>query len=163
MVAEITALELVMKLERAATGARNGAFRGMQRACLGRQATAMRYCTPGQSPFDPMIFPTKTTGTGAPLDTGVMRASIYYQVEWRGSEIHGGVGAGGGGKNVDGRLVAGTQQGAISLEGYSGYVHDGTSKMAARPFIRRAIEDEQDDTAHELSTGTWIGLVEALR
>ena len=87
MAEDMTPEQLVAKLNAVAAAAHRGAVTGLQQACLARQATAMRYCTPGQSPFDPMIFPTKKGGTGAPLDTGVLRANIYAYTEDKGDEI----------------------------------------------------------------------------
>jgi len=83
--------------------------------------TAQDYCTPGKSPYDPMIFPSKPPGTtGAPYRTGLMRDTIQGN-------------------------VADTGRGKASAviwsdAEYSSYVHDGTSKMQARPFITDAVK-----------------------
>jgi|GEM_PF-1458475 hypothetical protein len=138
-----------------------GAFLGLQQACLARQSTAMRYCTPGYSPYDDMVFPTKiarvnaATGkrsvrhtaeggeeanySGAPFDTGILRAGIYPYVVDGGTEITGGIGCG---------SIA---QGPGTIPGYALYVHEGTSKMFARPFLRDACEDEEEDTRQRIA------------
>ena len=66
----------------------------------------------------------------APLITGTMRRSISSKVEVKGNEIRGVVGAG-----VD----------------YAIDVHEGTSRMEARPFILDAITEKEDDTLGFLS------------
>ena len=61
----------------------------------------------------------------APFITGTMRRSISSKTEQKGNEIHGIVGAG-----VD----------------YAIDVHEGTSRMEARPFILDAITEKEGDT-----------------
>ena len=139
MAEDMTPEQLVAKLNAVAAAAHRGAVMGLQQACLARQATAMRYCTPGQSPFDPMVFPTKKGGTGAPLDTGLLRANIYAYTEDKGDEIQAGVGCGADLRGPD------------TYPGYPLFVHEGTSKMQARPFIRMAVEDGEDDTRERLA------------
>ena len=159
--------QLVAKLVNVSRAAHQGAFKGMQKACLARQATAMKYCTPGSSPFDPMVFPTKTTHTksgettGAPFDTGVLRASIYIHVTDENDQISGGVGAGACGVNSNGKLVPGNGQGPDAKPGYVLRVHEGTTKMQKRPFIKRAIEDEAADTEEKLGHGTRDAITQA--
>jgi hypothetical protein len=146
---DLTPVQLTDKLVRVAQAAHAGAYKGMQVACLARQATAMKYCTSGSSPFDPMIFPTKQGGTGAPIDTGNLRAHIYMMVEDKNDEIVGGVGCGDQGK------------GTASVDGYAGHVHNGTSKMQARPFIELALTNEEADTKKRISEGTWNAITQA--
>lgn len=169
---EISPDQLVTKITRVAQEAHRGAYKGVQKACLGRQATAMRYCTPGQSPFDDMVFPTKIarinagktpTGgklslkkavrvdesgaeanyTGAPLDTGLLRARIYIMVEDTNNEIKGGVGCGDKGQT------------RATINGYALHVHQGTSKMFGRPFIEKAVMDEVKETQRTIADNTW--------
>lgn len=66
----------------------------------------------------------------APLITGTLRRSISSKVETKGNEVYGVVGAG-----VD----------------YAIDVHEGTSRMEARPFILDAIKDKEDDTLRFIS------------
>ena len=146
---DLTPDQLVAKIMAVAKAAHVGAYKGMQVACLARQATAMKYCTSGESPFDPMVFPTKIGGTGAPIDTGNLRAHIYMMVEDKDDEIVGGVGCGDTGK------------GRASVDGYAGHVHNGTSKMEARPFIELALTNEEADTKKRISDGTWDAIRQA--
>ena len=146
---DMTPDQLVAKLNAVAAAARRGAFTGLERACLARQTTAMRYCTPGQSPFDPMVFPTKKGGTGAPLDTGLLRASIYAYTKDDGDKIQAGVGCGA------------DASGPGTMPGYPLYVHEGTSKMQARPFIRMACEDEEEDTRERITKAIDAAIQEA--
>lgn len=163
---ELTPEQLVSKLVRVSQAAHAGAFKGMQQACFARQDTAMRYCTSGESPFDPMVFPTKQGGTGAPIDTGNLRVHIYIMVEDKGGEIVGGVGCGDQGK------------GEATIKGYAYWVHEGTqgrsvsvvaggqmhqgSKggLQARPFIKLALTDGEVDTKKRISDGTWNAIKE---
>jgi hypothetical protein len=168
---DITPDTLVAKLANVSVAAHKGALKGMQKACLERQRTAMKYCTPGSSPFDPMNFPSKVdrinnaTGkksvrissdgsteanyTGAPFDHGLLRANIYIRVTDEQGKICGGIGCGFG------------KSGPGTKPGYALHVHQGTSKMFARPFIRKAIEDEAQLTKVTLGQETWNAVKEA--
>lgn len=115
-------------------------------------------CTPGESPYDSMIFPTKTLEytksgkakarqlkfspdlmhrSGAPFDKGDLRRSISFRVTDDSSGIRGFVGT--------------------PIE-YALFVHDGTSKMQARPFIYDAIQKERDATLEYLALGVDAAL-----
>lgn len=168
---EITPEALVAKLANVSVAAHKGALKGMQVACLGRQKTAMKYCTPGSSPFDSMNFPSKVervnsaTGkksvrvssdgsteanyTGAPFQFGLLRANIYIKVVDEAGQIRGGIGCGLG------------KEGPGTKPGYALHVHNGTSRMFARPFLRKAIEDEANQTKQTLGTETWNSIREA--
>jgi len=175
MVVELTKEQLVAKLVNVSKAAHRGAFKGVQKGCFIGQRTAMKYCTPGSSPFDPMVFPTKKTRkkngetTGAPLDMGILKAHIYIKVEDKEDEISGGVGCGDAGN-----------EGPATIKGYPLYVHEGTGGrhvsvyaggkiyegksgegLQARPFIRRAIEDEHDEIQDAIKDETWGSITEA--
>ena len=151
MAIELTKEQLVAKLVNVSQAAHKGAFTGVQKGALIGQGTAMKYCTPGSSPFDPMVFPSKKGGTGAPLDTGLLRAHIYIKVEDKEDEVSGGVGCGDSGN-----------EGPATVAGYPLYVHEGTSKMQARPFIRRAIEDEAESIQGAIKDETWNSITGAV-
>jgi hypothetical protein len=166
---DLTPDQLAVKLVQASQAAHQGAFKGMQKGCLIGQRTAMKYCTPGESPFDPMVFPTKKGGTGAPLDTGLLRAHLYIKVDEEGDQINGGVGCGDSG-----------QEGPTTIAGYPLFVHEGTGGrnvaiyaggrmyqgssgegMQPRPFIRRAIEDEAANIEKAIGDEIWNAITQA--
>jgi len=122
----ITGDELVAKLGKSGENARKGLQKGIEKACLSIVDEAKRNCTPGQSPYDSMYFPSKTRAgqTGAPFDTGMLRRSITSMVSSDDKTISGAVGT-----NVE----------------YAVYVHEGTSKMQARPFITDAIRAKRGE------------------
>lgn len=74
--------------------------------------------------------PGKSPYYRAPHITGTMLRSISSKVEVKGNEVHGIVGAG-----VD----------------YALDVHEGTSRMEARPFILDAILEKESETIEILS------------
>lgn len=85
--------------------------------------TARNNCTPGMSPYDGMSFKSKPDKSGAPYDTGAMRESIQSSVANTGR----------------GKCAAVIW---TDVE-YASYVHEGTSKMQARPFITDAGKMEE--------------------
>jgi hypothetical protein len=130
----------------------------MEQVALIVERRARLNCTPGSSPYEGMVFPTKTKTftvrkrktshtylgqsiasmslpagstytvqlSGVPVDTGLMRASIASEV-------------------LETRYGAGS----VALKAvircnvdYAVYVHDGTSKLQARPFLTDAIATE---------------------
>ena len=131
-------------------GMRNGTANVCRRAKLN--------CTPGESPYDGMVFPTKLleytkTGkvkarqlkfspnqinrSGAPFDKGDLRKSINFRVIDDVTGIKG---------------IVGTK-----ME-YALFVHDGTSKMQARPFIYDAVVKEHDATLEYIALGVDAAL-----
>jgi phage gpG-like protein len=126
---------------------------GMRNASANVCRRAKLNCTPGESPYDSMVFSTKlieTTRTGkikwsqakfsvnqinrsgAPFNKGDLRKSITYKVDDDGTTIVGVVGT-----NIS----------------YALDVHDGTSKMESRPFIYDAVMREHDATMEYLALG----------
>jgi len=65
-----------------------------------------------------------------PVKTGATRRSISSEVGFRGNQCTGVVGAG---------------------TNYSIYIHEGTSKMQARPFLLDAIKEKEEETVEFLS------------
>ena len=156
MAEDMTPAELLDKLEAMKKVTHSGVIAGLKQGILIGQRTAMEYCTPGAGgPFEDMLFPTKQDpSSGAPLDTGIMRASIYTFLMDTGSEVIGGVGCGQGGADGEG-IGPGT------LSGYPLFVHEGTSKMQSRPFLRMACEDQKDNILFACSRGVWNTIQEA--
>jgi phage gpG-like protein len=132
----------------------------MKNGCIGVTRKAKRNCTPGESPYDNMVFPTKlieTTRTGklkrsqakfsinqinrsgAPFNKGDLRKSITYKVKDDGTIVTGIVGT-----NLD----------------YALPVHDGTSNMEGRPFIYDAVVSEHDNTEKHIADSIEIALLQ---
>lgn len=130
MTRAMTTEQLQQKLMNVSANMRPALIKGMGAAVNLVERRAKLNCTPGQSPYSDMDFPSKMennpSADGAPFDTGRLRSSINGKVETdtieRGNSIRGLVGT-----NVE----------------YAQFVHDGTSKMQARPFLFDAIVQEQ--------------------
>lgn len=89
-------------------------------------STARDNCTPGMSPYDGWHFPTKPPGIGgAPFVTGNLRDSIQAGVANSGR----------------GKVTAVV----YSNVEYSNYVHEGTIKMQARPFLLDASKEREPE------------------
>lgn len=141
---------------------------GMEVAAAVVEGEAKRNCTLGQSPYEDMVFPTKmaeyarqgkfkkvrmTTRpsvfvayegaySGAPYsvsDEAIihMRDTIYSEVISDQKQVMG---------------VVGTPK------DYSLWVHEGTSRMWARPFLTDAIQAKQRAVRQILGEALWDGL-----
>lgn len=117
----------------------------MRDAALNVEAQARVNCTPGKSPYEDYNFPTKVERfpdnyTGAPYtddrdpdrEPPHMRDVMYSEVREDGDAIVGVVG---------------------NPKRYALMVHEGTTRMQARPFITDAIEDKKSETVAILSSG----------
>jgi len=145
MARDLTPEDLAKLLDATAKGAHRGALKGYRKAASNVEAVSKKYCTPGESPFDDMIFPTKldkngNQRSGAPFDFGQLRNLMYSKVEDSEDEI---------------KAICG------NTAGYAIYVFLGTSKMAARPVIELAISDEAENTVKFIRDETWKGVTEA--
>lgn len=143
---DLTPEVLARKLKQASDGVHREVLSAMKKAALDVEATAKEYCTPGSSPYDPMIFKTKVDDegdyrSGAPFDIGNLRRSMYSEVRDSNEEIHGYVG---------------------NTADYAVYVHEGTSKLQARPFLKDAVTAKQSDTHKRLEEATSKGMLDAL-
>jgi len=103
---------------------------GMKDACRNIEGRAKKNCTPGESPY-----------SRAPHITGTLSRSMGSHVEVDGNEIKGIVSAGG----------EDSKEGPVE---YAIHVHEGTSRMAPRPFILDAIKEEEKATVEFLSDAT---------
>jgi hypothetical protein len=101
--------------------------KGMADALLNIEGKAKDNCTPGSSPY-----------SKAPHITGTLSRSTGSRVEVHGNEMKGIVSAGG----------EDSPEGPVE---YAIHVHEGTSKMAPRPFILDAIKEEEEMTIGLLS------------
>lgn len=95
---------------------------GMKDACKNIEGRAKKNCTPNESPYP-----------RAPHVTGTLSRSMGSHVEVDGNKITGIVSAGG----------EDSKEGPVE---YAINVHEGTSRMAPRPFILDAIVEEEDKT-----------------
>jgi hypothetical protein len=81
-----------------------------------------------------------------PVDTGALSASVR-------NEVRG---------HYEAALVAGGAQyinlGTMRPVDYAGVVHEGTSRMPARPFLLQAVLQERLRFAHDLFRGTEAAL-----
>ena len=118
--------ELQTKLRNMALGTIPAIKEGMTNAAMNIEGKAKENCTPGSSPY-----------YKAPFITGTMRRSINSEVEQRGNEIIGIVGAG---------------------TDYAEDVHEGSSKMPPRPFILDAITEKQNETIKFLEDAVKQGI-----
>lgn len=100
---------------------------------------AKQFCTPGESPYEDMNFPTKIAEcerkgipySGAPFHIGDLRKSITGKTERSGRSVKGIVGT-----NIE----------------YAVYVHEGTTKMWARPFLKDAVIECMQSTVNDIET-----------
>ena len=119
----VTPEQLSVKLGKAGENVRKRVEKGVGEACMVIVDEAKRNCTPGSSPYDSMIFPSKMGAngvqrSGAPFDTGALRRSITSSVSCDDKTITASIGT-----NME----------------YARHVHEGTSRMQGRPFITDAI------------------------
>lgn len=156
----MTPEELKEKLNALGTAGHEALVSGMKNASIGVTSRAKKNCTPGESPYDGMVFPTKMIETtrsgkpkkrqlelspnqvnrsGAPFNKGDLRRSINYKVKDDGTTVTGTVGT-----NLD----------------YALPVHDGTSRMEARPFIYDAVMSEHDNTNQHIAEAIDVALLQ---
>jgi HK97 gp10 family phage protein len=137
----LTAEELLQKLDNLKAGTMPAIEQAMQMAALNVEGQAKKNANPGTSPYEGMVFPTKWKGGyqgGAPYSDDAnpnripphLRDSIISEVVVEGNSVHG---------------VVGTQK------PYALPVHEGTSRMPARPFILDAITEKDTETRTILS------------
>lgn len=131
----MTVEELQSKLENISKDMLPAIKKGMIDAAQNIEGKAKENCTPGSSPY-----------SKAPHITGTLSRSIASKVEVKGNEVHGIVSAGG----------EDSPEGPVE---YAIHVHEGTSKMPARPFILDAIQAKEKDTTEILTDA----IEEALR
>ncbi len=132
----LTPEELIAKLDRLQQGMVPALERYMQTAALNVEGEAKRYCTPGQSPYYRAPYSDDNDPHREPPH---MRDVMFSKVTVQGNKVIGTVG---------------------NTKDYSPYVHDGTSRMQARPFILDAIITKRDETRAILSAGIEQALKE---
>jgi HK97 gp10 family phage protein len=132
----LTREELIAKLDNLSTGMIPAVARYMQTAALNVEAEAKKYCTPGQSPYYKAPYTDDNDPHRKPPH---MRDSMWSKVTVKGTTVIGTVG---------------------NEKHYSLWVHDGTSRMEARPFILDAIIVKEPETRALLSAGIEQALKE---
>lgn len=127
MALTITPEELSRKLDNLSKGTIPAVEKAMQQAAFKVELEARNYCTPGKSPYYRAPYSDDDDPRREPPH---MRDTIKGEVKKEGSSVRG---------------VVGTPK------DYALAVHDGTSRMQARPFIMDAIKAKQNDTLKLLS------------
>jgi HK97 gp10 family phage protein len=128
----LTPEELAEKLARLQNKMIPGIVKSMEKACLNVEGLAKEYCTPGKSPYYRAPYSDDDNPNRDPVH---MRDTIEGKVA-----------------DVSDNYVAGV---VGTPKDYSPYVHEGTSKMQARPFILDAITEKQEETKEILSDGVY--------
>lgn len=123
----LTAQELSRKFDNLQAGTIPAMQKTMTMAVLNVEGQAKRNCTPGHSPYYKAPYSDDNDPRRDPVH---MRDTIKGEVITEGTSVHG---------------VVGTPK------LYSLYVHEGTSKMEARPFILDAIMEKDQETRALLS------------
>lgn len=129
MAPDLTPEELQAKLRSLSAGTMPAVARGMQKAVLNVEAEAKKNCTPGQSPYAKAPYSDDRDPHRKPPH---LRDTIKGELQATGSSVVGTVG---------------------TPKSYALSVHEGTSKMEARPFIMDAIVAKKNETLSILSEG----------
>lgn len=123
----LTSDELLRKLNNLSVKAIPAITHAMELAALNVEGQAKKNCTPGQSPYYRAPYSDDNDPNRDPIH---MRDTIQGRVEVAGAGVHG---------------IVGTPK------DYAFFVHEGTSKMQARPFILDAIIEKDKETRAILS------------
>lgn len=118
------------------------------RSCVRAVGKAKQFCTPGESPYEDMVFPSKIERaerkgipySGAPFQIGDLRRNISSKVVSDANSVTGVIGT-----NSD----------------YAVYVHEGTSRMWARPFLQDAVIECQQQTIDDVNEAIRQSIQEA--
>jgi HK97 gp10 family phage protein len=127
MALTITPEQLSRKLDNLAKGTIPAVEKAMLKAALNVEGESRKYCTPGKSPYYRAPYSDDNDPRREPPH---MRDTIKGEVKTEGSSVRGTIG---------------------TPKDYALAVHDGTSRMQARPFIMDAIKAKQNDTLKLLS------------
>lgn len=123
----LTSEELQAKLRRISDRQLPAITAGMQQAVLNVEGQAKKNCTPGQSPYAKAPYSDDRDPRREPPH---MRDVMYSEVKVEGTAVRGIVG---------------------NPKEYALPVHDGTSRMEARPYIMDAIHEKDRETRAILS------------
>lgn len=125
----MTPEELQAKLRSLSRDMLPAASAAMEKAVLNVEGEAKRNCTPGHSPYSRAPYSDDNDPHRQPPH---MRDTIKGEVKTAGNSVTG---------------IVGTPK------KYALAVHEGTSKMEARPFIQDAITAKENETLSILSEG----------
>ena len=131
----LTADHLVQKLNNLNVSTIPALEHAMTLAALNVEGEAKKYCTPGQSPYYRAPYSDDNNPRRDPVH---MRDTIYNKIQTESNSVHGLVG---------------------TPKDYALFVHEGTSKMQARPFILDSIVAKDKETRAILSQA----IIEALK
>jgi len=123
----LTSEQLQAKLQNIKEDSIPAITKAMNLAALNVEGKAKENCTPGKSPYWKAPYSDDNDPRREPPH---MRDVMYSEVEVSGTRVRG--------------IVGNPKQ-------YALYVHEGTSKMQARPFIMDAIREKERDTLMILS------------
>ena len=105
----------------------------MKKACLNVEGEAKEYCTPGKSPYYKAPYSD---------DNDPRRKPPHMR------------------DTIEGKVAEVTASSVVGVVGtpkdYAIHVHEGTSKMQARPFILDAIKAKEDETLEILGEATRV-------
>jgi len=123
----LTADQLVQKLDTLKASTIPAIEKAMTLAAMNVEGEAKKYCTPGQSPYYKAPYSDDNNPRRDPVH---MRDTIYGRTQTEANRVHGLVG---------------------TPKDYALFVHEGTSKMQARPFIMDSIKAKDTETRTILS------------
>ena len=132
----LTQEELLQKLSNIKDSMMPAIKSGMQKAVLNVKGAAKKNCTPGSSPYYKAPYSDDNDPKRDPVH---MRDVMSGGVKTSGNSIIGVVG---------------------NKKSYAFWVHEGTTRMQARPFIMDAIKAKDEETQKLLSEAVEIAIVQ---
>lgn len=132
----LTFAELRERLENLPKATIPAMKKGMAKAALNVKAQAKMNCTPGKSPYAKAPYSDDNDPRREPIH---MRDAMYHRVIATDKSVRGIIG---------------------NPKRYAAWVHEGTKKMAARPFILDAIKQKESETRAILSEALETALLQ---
>lgn len=136
MTKTLTFDELREKLKGVQASVIPGVMRGMKKAALNVEKKAKQNCTPGKSPYWKAPY---SDDKDPEREVPHMRDVMYAKVSTDGREV---------------RAIVGNPK------HYALFVHEGTAKMASRPFILDAIKEKEEETRKIISDALEVALLQ---
>jgi hypothetical protein len=131
MPATFTPQQMAAKLQKLHTDEIPALEQAMKKACLNVEGLSKEYCTPGKSPYYKAPYSD---------DNDPRRKPPHMR------------------DTIEGKVAEVTASSVIGVVGtpkdYAIHVHEGTSRMQARPFILDAIKEKEDETLEILGDAT---------
>lgn len=135
---QITPTELTARITSLGKDIPEELKKSVLKAAQNIEAEAKRYCTPGKSPYKKAPYSDDNDPRRQPPH---MRDVMYSKV-------------------VEGKRI---QAVVGNTKSYAFHVHQGTSKMPARPFIMDAVKAKVGDTNAFLKDGVKNALMKAIK